>query len=74
MKIKKSSLEQVSEETGGAYISSRFRNPQDEVAASDGKDTPFGIVAIIATLIMIAVAVVLYLNLDFFQQTGLFIQ
>jgi hypothetical protein len=67
MKLKKSSIDQVEvgeEEQEGAFISDRLRNPADEVYtnAGDGKDTLFGIVAIIATVAMIVVTVVLYMN------------
>ena len=75
MKLKKSSVEQASEETSGAYISNRLRNPGEEAAASSGpNETVFGIAAIIATVAMIIVAVVLYLNLDAFTSSGLFVQ
>ena len=77
MKLKKSSLDKVSEETqGGAVISDRFRNPADELASgvSDGKDTLYGVFAIIATVAMIAVTAVLYMNWDAFEKTGLFIK
>ena len=74
MKIKQSSLEQVSEDKGGTYIASRLRNPQQEVAQSEGSDTPYGVVAIIATVIMAVVTVLLYLNMEFFKSTGLFVQ
>ncbi len=75
MKIKKSSVKQVNEETSGAYISNRLRNPGEEAAVSSGgKETIYGIAAIIATVVMIVVAVVLYLNLDAFTNSGLFVQ
>ena len=75
MKLKKSSVEQASEESSGAYISSRLRNPgEEDVVASGGNDTLFGIVAIIATVAIIVVAVLLYLNLDAFTNSGLFVQ
>ena len=75
MKIKKSSVEQVNEETSGAYISSRLRNPGEETAVSSGgHETIYGIAAIIATVVMVVVAVVLYLNLDAFTNSGLFVQ
>ena len=77
MKIKKSAIDQVSEEVqGGAFISERLRNPAGEVANSSGsgKDTLYGIFAIIATVAMIIVTVVLYLNWDAFEQTGLFVR
>jgi hypothetical protein len=74
MKIKKSSIEHVSDEKGGTYIASRLRNPQEEIAKDNGSDTPYGVVAVLATLIMLAVAVVLYMNLEFFKATGLFVQ
>jgi len=67
MKLKKSSIDQAGEEEqGGAYISDRLRNPADEAYshAGDGKDTLFGIIAIIATVAMIVVTVVLYMNWD----------
>ena len=67
MKLKKSSIEHADEEEqGGAYISSRLRNPADEVNSNtgSGKDTLFGICAIIATVAMIVVTAVLYMNWD----------
>jgi len=77
MKLKKSSIEQVGEEyQSGAYISERLRNPENEVAsqAGSGKDTLYGVFAIMATVAMLVVTVVLYLNWDAFEKTGLFIK
>ncbi|MDD2600223.1 MAG: hypothetical protein PHO37_13515 [Kiritimatiellae bacterium] len=77
MKIKKSSIEQVSEEyQEGAYISERLRNPAELAAgrAGSGKDTLYGIFAIIATVAMIVITVMLYLNWDAFEKTGLFVK
>lgn len=77
MKIKKSSIEQVSEEhQEGAYISERLRNPATFTSGNSdsGKDTLYGVCAILATVAMIVVTVVLYLNWDAFEKTGLFIR
>ena len=50
---------------GGAFISSRLRNPEAEIAASRGKpDIVGGIFAIIATLLLLAVAIIAYMNWD----------
>lgn len=65
MKLKKSSIDQAKNEQSGTYISNRLRNPGDMgPAVSDGKDMPYGIIAILSTIIMIVVTVVLYLNWD----------
>lgn len=75
MQIKKSSVDQVSEEKSGAYISNRLRNPNEDTAVHSGSnETIYGIAAIIATVAMIVVAVVLYLNLSAFTRSGLFVQ
>jgi len=75
MKLKKSSVEQVSEETSGAYISSRLRHPGEEVKSSSAvNETIYGIAAIIATVAMVVVAIVLYFNLSAFTSSGLFVQ
>jgi hypothetical protein len=72
MKLKRSSKEAapVADETkpasGGAFISARLRNPAEEVAAQakSSSDTVGGVCAIIATVMMIAVAALLYMNWD----------
>ncbi len=78
MKLKKSSIDQAGEQyqSGGAYISERLRNPEHEVAsqAGSGKDKLYGIFAIIATVAMVLVTAVLYLNWDAFEKTGLFVK
>ncbi len=77
MKLKKSSIDQASEEyQGGAFISERLRNPANEavVKTGSGKDTLYGVFAIIATVAMIVVTVVLYLDWDAFEKTGLFVK
>ena len=61
MKMKKP-LEQ---EAGGAFISSRLRNPEAEIAAMRSKsDVVGGVFAIIATLLLLAVVAVVYMNWD----------
>ena len=69
MKLKKSSMDEVTEEAksiggGGAFISARLRNPADEIAAqSTGtSDTIGGICAIVATVMMLVITVLLYMN------------
>lgn len=64
------------EQQEGAYISERLRNPANMQASNSGsgKDTLYGVCAIIATVAMIVVTVVLYLNWDAFEKTGLFIK
>ena len=48
---------------GGAFISSRLRNPEAEIAASRGKPDIVGAVfAIIATVLLLVTAVVAYMN------------
>jgi len=65
MKLKKPTDQMGADEgkAGGAFISSRFRNPEAEIAASRGKpDIVGGIFAIIATLLLLATAIVIYIN------------
>jgi hypothetical protein len=66
MKLKRSSLEnQPSGEpkAGGAFISARHRNPEEEMAMTTRKPDIFGaICAIVATVVLAATAVILYLN------------
>ena len=70
MKLKKSSIEAVTEEAhaagGGAFISARLRNPADELAAQSagGSDTVYGVCAIIATVAMAVATALLYMNWD----------
>jgi len=48
---------------GGAFISSRLRNPEAEIAAMRSKpDIVGGIFAIVATVLLLLTAVVVYMN------------
>lgn len=51
---------------GGAFISARLRNPADEVAAQSkgAGDLVGGICAIIATVMMLIITALLYVNWD----------
>jgi hypothetical protein len=66
MKLKRSSLESsapADAKAGGAFISARHRNPEDQVAVVTRKsDMIGGICAILATLIMVATVAILYLT------------
>jgi len=67
MKLKKSSLDVPPSEpkVGGAFISARHRNPEDEMVLAVHKPDIFGAVcAIIATVVLAATAVILYMNWD----------
>ncbi len=69
MKLKKSTLNEAQGEGGqggGAFISARLRNPAEEMAmAPSGKgDVLYGIFAIIATLLLLITAILLYVNWD----------
>jgi hypothetical protein len=69
MKLKKSSVEAVSEDnsaSGGAFISARLRNPADEMAAhgKSASDMIGGICAIVATVLLVAITALLYFNWD----------
>jgi len=68
MKLKRSDLENPSTnepKSGGAFISARHRNPEEEMALATRKPDVFGAVcAILATVIMVATAVILYMNWD----------
>ncbi|MDR2849850.1 MAG: hypothetical protein LBW77_04805 [Verrucomicrobiota bacterium] len=70
MKLKKETVEAVQDEakagTGGAFISARFRNPADEIAAqgSGAGDKIGGICAILATVFLVAITALLYFNWD----------
>jgi len=67
MKLKKSIDSMGADEgkTGGAFISSRLRNPEAEIAAMRSKpDIVGGVFAIIATILMLLTAVVVYMNWD----------
>jgi hypothetical protein len=68
MKLKKSSLQNVTAnepKSGGAFISARHRNPEEELAMMTRKpDILGGVCAILATVILAATAVILYLNWD----------
>jgi len=77
MKIKQSSINRArGEDQDGAFISERFRNPANEMAATTdgGKYTFFGIVAIVSTILMAVVTALLYFNWDAFDKTGLFLK
>ncbi|MCL2104091.1 MAG: hypothetical protein FWH21_03420 [Kiritimatiellaeota bacterium] len=51
--------------TGGAFISSRLRNPEAEIAVMRSKpDIVGGVFAIVATILMLMTAIVTYLNWD----------
>ena len=58
--------QQTSEpKAGGAFISARHRNPEEEMALVTRKPDIFGAVcAILATVIMAVTAVILYMNWD----------
>ncbi len=70
MKLKKSSVEAVSEENkaapGGAFISARLRNPAEELAAQGNavSDTVGGVCAILATVLLVVITTLLYFNWD----------
>jgi hypothetical protein len=70
MKLKKSAVESVGEEskaaTGGAFISARLRNPAEELAAQgkSSSDVLGGVFAIIATVALLVVTALLYFNWD----------
>ena len=67
MKLKKPTDQMGADEgkAGGAFISARFRNPEAELAAARGKpDIVGGVFAIIATLLLLATAIVIYLDWD----------
>lgn len=65
MKLKKSSAD-AAEAAGGAFISERLRNPADELAAQKpaSSDKIWGLLAIIATVMLAAIAVMLYMNFN----------
>jgi hypothetical protein len=71
MKLKRSSLENLptnETKSGGAFISARHRNPEEEMALVTRKPDIIGAVcAILATVIMAATAVILYMNWDFIR-------
>ncbi|MDD4018278.1 MAG: hypothetical protein PHV28_10080 [Kiritimatiellae bacterium] len=70
MKLKKSSIEAVEEEVkatgGGAFISERLRNPAQELAAQNAGrgDKIGGICAIVATVLLVIITGLLYVNWD----------
>ena len=70
MKLKKSSIEAVEEEVkatgGGAFISDRLRNPAEGIAAQNAGrgDQIGGICAIIATVLLVIITGLLYVNWD----------
>jgi hypothetical protein len=69
MKLKKSSIDTAAEDpkaAGGAFISARLRNPADEIASQGGQTSDMigGICAILATVLMLAITALLYLNWD----------
>jgi hypothetical protein len=67
MKLK-NSIEQAGADegrAGGAFISSRFRNPEAEIMASRGKPDILGLaLAVFATVLLLVTAVVVYMNWD----------
>ncbi len=70
MKLKKSSNEAAPEEAksagGGAFISARLRNPANELAAqsSGSSDMIGGVCAIVATVMLVVITALLYMNWD----------
>jgi hypothetical protein len=68
MKLKRSSLDNSASnepKSGGAFISARHRNPEEEMAMVSRKPDIFGAVcAILATVLLVATAVILYMNWD----------
>ncbi|MEI6647806.1 MAG: hypothetical protein WCP12_17350 [bacterium] len=68
MKLKRSSLENLpasEPKAGGAFISARHRNPEEEIALVARKPDILGAVcAILATGVMFATVVILYMNWD----------
>jgi hypothetical protein len=71
MKLKRSSLDNAASnepKSGGAFISARHRNPEEEMAMVSRKPDVFGAVcAILATVLLVATAVILYMNWDFIR-------
>jgi hypothetical protein len=71
MKLKRTNPENqpASEpKSGGAFISARHRNPEEEMAMVTSKPDIIGSVcAILATVILAATAVILYMNWDFIR-------
>ena len=62
MKMKKP-IEQTGAESGGAFISARLRNPEAELAAAKSTPDILGAVfAIIATVLLLLVTVVVFMN------------
>jgi len=68
MKLKKSSLENPAPseaKAGGAFISARHRNPEEQLAVAKRKpDIIGGVCAILATLALIGTVLFLYLTWD----------
>ncbi len=68
MKLKRTNPENqpASEpKSGGAFISARHRNPEEEMAIVTSKPDIIGAVcAILATVVLVATAVILYMNWD----------
>ena len=71
MKLKKSSMEaapaaEASPAGSAAFISARLRNPADEVAAQSkgSSDMIGGICAILATVVLVIITALLYVNWD----------
>jgi hypothetical protein len=69
MKLKKSSNESAAEESkptvgGGAFISARHRNPSEELAVQPKGtgDMVGGICAVVATVMLMVITALLYLN------------
>jgi len=65
MQLKKPIEQMGTEGQGGAFLSARFRNPEAELAAARERPDVVGAVfAIIATLLLLATAAMLYMNWD----------
>jgi len=67
MKLKKPSEQMGVDDgkAGGAFISARLRNPEAELAGARSKpDIVGGVFAIIATVLLLATTVLLYMNWD----------
>lgn len=69
MKLKRSSIEQTETESPsgeGAFISARLRNPEEqlraEASAASKTDLVGGICAVVATVLLLLVTVLLYMN------------
>jgi hypothetical protein len=74
MKLKRSSLENSAPsdaKAGGAFISARLRNPEEQVAVAKRKpDIIGGVCAILATIILAVTVAFLYMTWDTFVKYG----